>query len=87
VVKAFNTTFAGTLQEGKVGDQQLDVLIAGDDTDAKASVARLVEGGGMRVVDAGPLRRARQREALGFLHMALQESLGTGYRSAVKFLG
>jgi NADPH-dependent F420 reductase len=86
VVKAFNTTFAGTLQEGRVADQQLDVLIAGDDADAKAAVAQLVQDGGMRAVDAGPLRRAQQLEALGFLHMGLQESLGTGFRSAVKFL-
>jgi hypothetical protein len=30
-VKAFNTTFAGTLVDGEVAGQQLDVLIAGDD--------------------------------------------------------
>jgi 8-hydroxy-5-deazaflavin:NADPH oxidoreductase len=31
VVKAFNTTFSGTLVEGQVAGQPLDVLIAGDD--------------------------------------------------------
>ena len=31
VVKAFNTTFAGTLVEGEVAGQPLDVYIAGDD--------------------------------------------------------
>ena len=31
VVKAFNTTFSGTLVEGQVADQPLDVFIAGDD--------------------------------------------------------
>jgi len=36
VVKAFNTTFAGTLVDGQVGGQKLDVFIAGDDEDAKA---------------------------------------------------
>ena len=35
VVKAFNTTFAGTLSEGSVAGQPLDVLIAGDDDDGK----------------------------------------------------
>jgi NADPH-dependent F420 reductase len=84
VVKAFNTTFAGTLSSGEVGGQQLDVLLAGDDEDAKATVARLVEAGGLRAVDTGPLRRARQLEHLGFLHMALQDKLGTGFGSAVK---
>ena len=42
VVKAFNTTFAPTLVAGEVGGQQLDVLIAGDDDDAKRKVAQLV---------------------------------------------
>jgi NADPH-dependent F420 reductase len=84
VVKAFNTTFAGTLQAGDVAGQRLDVLIAGDDPDAKAEVAALVEAGGMRPVDAGPLRRARQLEHVGFLHMALQEPLASGFGSAVK---
>jgi predicted dinucleotide-binding enzyme len=39
VVKAFNTTFAGTLLEGQVAGQPLDVLVAGDDSDAKSRVA------------------------------------------------
>jgi NADPH-dependent F420 reductase len=86
VVKAFNTTFAGTLVAGDVAGQPLDVLIAGDDADAKAEVAGLVEAGGMRPIDAGPLRRARQLEHVGFLHMALQDALGSGYGSAVRLV-
>jgi predicted dinucleotide-binding enzyme len=86
VVKAFNTTFAGTLAEGKVAGQTLDVFLAGDDEDAKSTVRRLVEDGGLRAVDAGPLARARELEALGYLHMALQQPLGTGFSSAVKVL-
>jgi 8-hydroxy-5-deazaflavin:NADPH oxidoreductase len=86
VVKAFNTTFAGTLVGGQVGGQPLDVFLASDDADAKRTVAALVEDGGMRAVDAGPLARAHELEALGYLHMALQEPLGTGFGSAVKLL-
>jgi NADPH-dependent F420 reductase len=86
VVKAFNTTFAGTLLEGQVAGQSLDVLVAGDDADAKSRVAELVESTGLRAIDAGPLRRARQLEQLGFLHMALQDKLGSAYGSAVKFV-
>lgn len=86
VVKAFNTVFAGTLTEGSVGGQPLDVLIASDDDQAKSTVTRLVEGGGMRALDAGGLERAHELEALGYLHMSLQESLGGGFASAVKFL-
>ena len=84
VVKAFNTTFAATLASGTVGDQPTTVLIAGDDADAKSLLAGIVTAAGLRAIDAGPLRRARQLEALGYLHMALQEGLGTGYSSAVK---
>ena len=86
VVKAFNTTFAGTLVEGEVAGEPLDVLIASDDEKAKASVKQLVESGGLRAVDAGPLARARELEALGYLHMSLQGSLGTGFGSTVKVL-
>jgi NADPH-dependent F420 reductase len=84
VVKAFNTTFAGTLAAGEAGGQQLDVLIAGDDEEAKGKVAALVEAGGLRPIDVGPLRRAQQLEQLGFLHMSVQESLGAGFGSTVK---
>ena len=86
VVKAFNTTFAGTLASGGVSGQQLDVLLASDDEEAKGTIASLVESAGLRAVDAGPLRRARQLEGLGYLHMAVQEGLGTGYGSAVKLI-
>ena len=86
VVKAFNTTFAGTLLEGQVAGQPLDVLIASDDEDAKAIVSQLASDGGLRPVDAGPLRRARELEALGYLHMALQQPLATGFASTVKIL-
>jgi predicted dinucleotide-binding enzyme len=86
VVKAFNTTFAGSLVAGKVAGQPLDVFLAGDDVQAKTAVAQLVEAGGLRAIDAGPLEHARQLEALGFLHIALQGTLGTGFQSAIKIL-
>jgi predicted dinucleotide-binding enzyme len=86
VVKAFNTTFAGTLGEGRVAGQPLDVLIASDDEDAKETVSRIVSDAGLRPIDAGPLARAHELEALGYLHMALQQPLGTGFSSTVKVL-
>jgi len=64
VVKAFNTTFAGTLVAGEVNGQQLDVLIAGDDAAAKDKVARLVSDSGLRPIDVGP-RPRRGRTATG----------------------
>ena len=86
VVKAFNTTFAGTLGEGSVAGQPLDVLIASDDEEAKQTVSRIVGDAGLRPIDAGPLRRARELEALGYLHMAIQQPLETNYGSTVKVL-
>ncbi|HEY9152233.1 MAG TPA: NADPH-dependent F420 reductase [Anaerolineales bacterium] len=86
VVKAFNTTFAGTLVAGQVAGQQLDVFIAGDDADAKNMVAQLVKDGGMRPIDAGPLHRARQIEGMQFLHIVTQGTLGTNWGSTVKIL-
>ena len=87
VVKAFNTTFANTLSEGQVAGQQLDVFLAGDDAEAKATVAKLVADGGLRPIDVGPLNRARELEAAGLLHMSVQETLGTGFGSALKIVG
>ena len=84
VAKAFNTTFAGTLVEGQVGGQPLDVFVASDDEDAKGVVRRLAEDSGMRLVDAGPLAVARQLEGAGYLHMAIQGDLGTSFGSALK---
>ena len=87
VVKAFNTTFAGNLEAGEAGGAPLDVFIAGDDADAKQAVADLAASGGLRPIDAGPLRRARELEGFQFLHMTLQQTLGTNWSSAIKILG
>ncbi|KAB8161788.1 NADP oxidoreductase [Streptomyces sp. 3MP-14] len=86
VVKAFNTCFAGPLLGGRVQGLPLDVLIAGDDEDARRKVAELAGTGGLNPLDVGPLRRARELEALAFLHMAVQERLGLNWSSAVKIL-
>jgi NADPH-dependent F420 reductase len=86
VVKAFNTTFSGTLVEGQVAGQPLDVHIAGDDEEAKEKVAQLVRDGGMRPIDVGPLERAKHLEGLGFLHLTLQQPLGLGFQSAWKLI-
>ena len=74
VLKAFNTTFAGTLAAGTVGPLTTTVLIAGDDTAAKEQLAGIVRAGGLNAVDAGALKRAREMEALGFLQLTLAAS-------------
>ena len=84
VVKAFNTTFAGTLAEGQVAGTQLDVFLASDDAAAKAAVSQLAADGGLRAIDVGPLALAHQLEGVGYVNMAIQPGLGTNYGSALK---
>jgi len=86
VVKAFNTTFVAALVAGWVGGLPVDVFLAGDDLRAKSQVAALISDGGMRPVDTGPLRRARELEAFQLLHMTLQGPLGLDWASAIKLL-
>jgi len=71
VLKAFNTTFAATLASGTVGPLTTTVLIAGDDADAKSALAGVFTSGGLDVIDAGSLKRARELEAVGFLQLTL----------------
>src|SRR6202040_3583763 len=61
VVKAFNTVFGHVLAQGR----PLDVLIAGDDADAKASVSAFIESLGVRPLDTGGLAMAHRLEGGG----------------------
>ena len=67
VVKAFNTVFGHVLAP----DRPLDVLIAGDDARAKASVSAFVESLGLRPLDTGGLELARWLEGAGVLMISL----------------
>ena len=68
VVKAFNTIFGHVLaQDGR----NMDVLFAGDDARAKASVSAFIESLGLRPLDAGGLGMARWLEGAGLLVMGL----------------
>ncbi|MCP2283401.1 hypothetical protein APR04_002304 [Promicromonospora umidemergens] len=71
VVKAFNTNFGGTLATGEIGAVPTTVLVAGDDAAAKQTLVDLVTAAGLRGVDAGSLKRARELEAVGFLQLTL----------------
>lgn len=70
LVKAFNTTFAGTLIKGKIQEKKLDVFIASDDENAARVLVKIVMDGGMRGLFVGPLKRA----SFQLIHMTLQES-------------
>ena len=67
VVKAFNTVFGHVLAQGR----PLDVLFAGDDARAKASVSAFIESLGLRPLDVGGLEMARWLEGVGPLLMGL----------------
>ena len=86
VVKAFNTAFASTMDGGRIGDEQLAGLVAGDDADAKATVLSLVKDLGFDPIDAGPLASARQLEPLALLNIKLGFVQGYGPNSGFKFV-
>lgn len=86
VVKAFSTIFFRNLLDGRVDCQPMDVFVATDDDTAKATVGELVASIGLRPIDAGPLARARQIEAMEYLHMAIQSTNNLGYKSAIKIV-
>jgi hypothetical protein len=53
-----------------------DVLISGDDADAKREVAALAEAAGMRGIDAGPLTNAIVAESLTPLLVGINKRYG-----------
>jgi hypothetical protein len=74
VVKAFNTVFGHVLVQGR----PLDVLFAGDDARAKASVSAFIESLGLRPLDAGGLEMAHWLEGTGLLMISLaRHGVGT----------
>ena len=67
VVKAFNTIFGNVLAQG----HPLDVFLAGDDAQAKASLSAFIKSLGLRPLDAGDLTMAHWLEGAGLLVMGL----------------
>ncbi|MFE6996212.1 NADPH-dependent F420 reductase [Microbacterium sp. NPDC057659] len=86
VVKAFNVNLGDTLTSGTNGTTPTTVLYAGDYADAKMRVAALIEASGMRAVDVGPLTRARELEAMGFLQIIMAALGKTRYESGFALL-
>ncbi|MFN2550144.1 MAG: NADPH-dependent F420 reductase [Myxococcales bacterium] len=78
VVKAFNTTFAGTMSTGKAKGETLSIYAASDDAAAKKDVLQLARDIGFDAVDAGPLQNARYLEPLAVLNIQLAYSVGLG---------
>ncbi|WP_022884062.1 NADPH-dependent F420 reductase [Glaciibacter superstes] len=74
VVKAFNTLFSAVLTAG----DPLDVFMAGDDPQAKASVSAFITSLGLRPRDAGDLSMAHWLEGASLLEMGLARN-GVGH--------
>jgi 8-hydroxy-5-deazaflavin:NADPH oxidoreductase len=74
VVKAFNTLFRDVLAAGG----PLDVFMAGDDAQAKASVSAFITSLGLRPRDAGDLSMAHWLEGAGLLEVGLARN-GVGF--------
>ena len=78
VVKAFNTTFAQHMSEGKVNGQSLTAFAAGDNESARKAVLEIAKRIGFDAVDAGPLKNSRYLEPLAYLNIQLGFVLGHG---------
>jgi len=65
LVKAFNTLTAGFQAEaaGRAGADRVVIFLCGDDADAKATVASLIDDAGFVPVDLGGLADAAPMEA------------------------
>ena len=86
VLKAFNVNLADTLIARTNGTTATTVLFAGDHAEGKIVLTELLKGAGLRAVDAGPLQRSRQLEAIGFLQMVLASSGKTRFESGFTLL-
>lgn len=80
VVKAFNTVFAQVYasQNPKIQDKAISVFVAGDNKEATEKVQTLITKMGFDVVNAGPLKSARNLEPLAMLNISLGYGQGLG---------
>jgi len=67
MVKAFNTMGWKTLETGSrpAGEDRLAIFLAGDDREAKALVAKLIEEIGFAAIDTGSLRQGGRLQQPG----------------------
>lgn len=79
IVKAFNTVFWQALPfAARKNSAAVQILLAGDDADAKSAVSALVSGLEFEPIDAGPLQNARYIEPIGEMNIHLGYALGWG---------
>src|SRR5436190_12131616 len=77
VVGAFKNVFWEVFDHPQFGDVLSDVLVTGDNPEAKAEFMELAEGTPFRYLDAGPLSRSRTVERLTFITSSLGQQLNS----------
>ncbi len=84
VVKIFNTTGFGNMENPSYGGKPVTMFYCGDDADAKHTAAGLAHDIGFDPIDAGPLSNARLLEPCAMLWVWLAVKGGMGRDFAVK---
>ena len=87
IVGAFKNVFWEVFDEPIFNGEMSDVLVVGDDGEAKQEFLKLVEGTPFRYLDAGPLRNARTVERLTLLTGHLGRQLNTYPKMNWRLLG
>lgn len=83
VVKAFNTTGAGNMQNPKYGGRGVTMMYATDDKSAASVAEQLVRDVGFEPQFAGPLKQARYLEPICALWVSLVPQLGLNFAFAI----
>jgi predicted dinucleotide-binding enzyme len=71
LVKAFNQTGFENMTDASVYSERPVMFVASDDSEATATVLKLVDDAGFDAIDLGPLRQARLLEPFGMLGIEL----------------
>ena len=77
VIGAFKNVFWEVFDHPRFGEELSDVLVTGDNQEAKDQFLNLAEGTPFRYLDAGPLIRSRTVERLTFITSSLGQQLNS----------
>lgn len=86
VVKAFNTTGSGNMANPHYDSHKVTMLICGDDSDARQTVAQLAKDVGFEPCITGPLYHARYFEPMAMLWVDMAYLQGRGPDFAYKII-